>query len=109
MNTTASIFPQNKTINVDLCGFEGDRHTVLGNKLIRELGCNLVYSLKDADIYAFGEDLKVLKRELNFILNNKNILIYRGVWQRGLELRIRNALEAIEVAEKHDDVGVWLG
>ncbi len=93
----------------DLFGFEAHRQTVWGNEIMKELGCNMIYSLKDGDIYAFDEKLQELKRELNVILNNLDILVDKEIGVEYVEFRVKNAIEAITVAENYKDIGVYIG
>ncbi|QHW29392.1 hypothetical protein GZH47_00140 [Paenibacillus rhizovicinus] len=88
-------------------GFESYRSKLWGSKIMQEMGCQLIYSLKDGDIYAFDDDLKELKRELNVILDNLKII--EDVFGGGIDFRVQNAIEAVKVAEQYKDVGVYIG
>lgn len=55
----------------DVAGFEVYRRTVYGCMTARQLGLTLLPSLGDgADIYAEGEDLARLQREVDLLLAN---------------------------------------
>jgi len=90
-----------------LFGFESYRSKLWGSKIMQEMGCQLIYSLKDGDIHAFDDDLQALKRELNIILDNLKII--EDVFGDGIEFRVQNALEAVKIAEQFKDVGVYIG
>jgi hypothetical protein len=93
-----------------LFGVEVCRKELWGKEVMKELGCHMIYSLKDGDIYAFDEELQELKVELNIILNNIDIFEEKSTDGYGyVEFRVKNALEAIKVAEKYKDVGVYIG
>jgi hypothetical protein len=92
-----------------LFGFEAYRKTLWGRVIMRELGCRMIYSLKDRDIYAFDEDLQELKRELNVILSNIDFFENKTTYKDYVEFRVKNALEAIKVTEEYKDVGVYIG
>lgn len=92
-----------------LFGFEVYRKTVWGNDIMRELGCHMIYSLKERDIYAFDDDLQELKRELNVILSNISIFKDKAIGDDYVENRVKNAIEAINAAEKYKYCGVYIG
>ncbi len=93
----------------NLFGFEGYRQSVWGNEIIKEIGCDLIYSLKDGDIYAFDEKLQELKNELKVIVSNIEFLKSKEIGDDFIGFRVNNALEAIRVAEQYKDIGVWIG
>ena len=121
MSLMVYIISKDKNVNTDelekqipyphnfLFGFEVYRKTLWGNEIIRELGCHMIYSLKDRDIYAFDKDLQELKRELNVILSNISIFEDKAIGDEQVEFRVRDALEAIKVAEKCKDIGIYIG
>lgn len=92
-----------------LFGFEVYRKTLWGNEIMRELDCHMIYSLKDKDIYAFDENLQELKRELNVILDNIHRFDDIPTVDEYVEFRVKNALEAIKVAERYNNFGIWIG
>lgn len=92
-----------------LFGFESYREEVWGNDIMEQLGCHIIYSLKERDIYAFDAALQELKRELNVILNNMDIIENKVTVDEYVEFRVKNALEAIKIAEKYRNVGVYIG
>jgi hypothetical protein len=122
MSLIVTLFTHNETIDInelekqipapynDLFGFEVYRKTVWGSNVMKELGCKLIASLSETDIFAYGEDLQELKRECHVILSNIDHVVNRGIEREDfIVFRINNVLEAIKVAEKYDDVGVWIG
>lgn len=121
MSLMVSLISKDKSIDTDelekqitsphnfLFGVEVCRKELWGRKVVSELGCHMIYSLRDNDIFAFDEDLEELKRELNIILDNIEIYDNKETGDDYVEFRVKNALEAIKVAEKYKDVGVWIG
>lgn len=95
----------------DLFGFESCRKTLWGHKIIHELGCELIYSLKETNIYVFDEELEKLEKEFFIILKNfDKIEQHTGYNRDFVEFRVRNALEMIKVAlRERDTVGVTIG
>lgn len=92
----------------DLFGFENWRYLVWGHKIVKELGCELVYSLKETMVYAFDEEVLQLKNELQKLLDNiETFAEVANNDKSSIEFRIKNALEMIKIAEKNlDKVGV---
>lgn len=95
----------------DLFGFESSRKNLWGREIIHELGCELIYSLKKTNIYAFDEDLKKLEREFLILLEHFDIIERHTGYDRDfVEFRVRNALEMIKVAlREKDKVGITIG
>ncbi|QQZ64587.1 hypothetical protein JI735_34740 (plasmid) [Paenibacillus sonchi] len=95
----------------DLFGFESCRKTLWGHKIIHELGCELIYSLKETDIYVFDEELEKLEREFLILLEHFDIIKQHTGYDRDfVEFRARNALEMIKVAlRERNTVGVTIG
>ncbi len=95
----------------DLFGFEVCRHTLWGHPIVQELGCELIPSLKEMDIFAFDDDLEKLEREFLIVLNNIEVINQQtGYTREFIEFRARNALEMIKVAcRERELVGVWIG
>ena len=91
-----------------LFGFENWRYLVWGHKIVKELGCELVYSLKETMVYAFDEEVLQLKNELQKLLDNiETFAEVANNDKSSIEFRIKNALEMIKIAEKNlDKVGV---
>lgn len=94
----------------DLFGFEKWRQTLWGHKIIKDLGCDLVYSLRETNVFVYDSDVIKLKNEFLKILNNIDLLSEEtNIDKPSIEFRIRNGLEAIRIAEKYiDKVGVAL-
>lgn len=98
--------PYNKSF-----GFETCRETLWGINCIRELGCEMIYSLKNKDIIVFDEEIEKLKGELHNLLENIEIVkLHTSYDKEFIEFRIRNALEMIEIALKDIDtlgIAIW--
>jgi hypothetical protein len=94
----------------DLFGFEEWRKSVWGHKVMFTIGCELIYSLRESNVYVFDEDVINLKNELSKLLDNiEQIVKETNIDRSSIEFRVKNALEAIRVAEKNlDKVGVAL-
>ncbi|SES88464.1 hypothetical protein [Paenibacillus sp. NFR01] len=127
MSLMVSIIPKERSINIDtnylenqipaphnhLFGFESCRRTLWGNDVMSELGCKLIYSLKDGNIYAFDEGIEELRNELLTLLDNINLVKLRtgyGNDNDSIEFRVGNALEMIKVALKEKDkvgIAIW--
>ena len=92
-------------------GFESCRETLWGIDLIRELGCELIYSLKSRDIIVFDGEIEKLKSELLILLDNLDIIKLHTEYDKEfIEFRIGNALEMIKVALKEIDkvgIAIW--
>ena len=92
-------------------GFESFRNSLWGHEIIKTLGCEMVYSLKEYDIYAFNENILKLKSEFLIILENLDLVEKEtGIEKDAIEVRVNNALAYIEVAERNSDkVGIFIG
>ncbi|WP_438449466.1 hypothetical protein [Gorillibacterium sp. sgz5001074] len=92
-------------------GFESCRKTLWGIDLIRELGCELIYSLNSRDIFVFDEDIDKLKSELHILIDNLEIIKLHTIYNKDfIEFRVRNALEMIKVVLKEKDkvgIAIW--
>lgn len=94
----------------DLFGAESWRHKIWGSETLKELGCNVLISLKETNIYAEGKELEKLETELFLIKREiNNLPTYIKGDKKSLEFRIGNALEAIRIAKKHEHGGVYIG
>ena len=94
----------------DLFGFENWRHKVWGSPSLKNLGCEKLISLRSQDIYAEGEDLLVLQREIESIKDNIDRLSKElNVRTESFEFRLANVLEAIRIALKFPNGGVCIG
>ncbi|GAB5533606.1 MAG: hypothetical protein Roseis3KO_53830 [Roseivirga sp.] len=88
-------------------GSETWRQKIWGSKAVRDLECKLLPSLKGSNIYAEGENLEVLRTELNLLLENIDLISDRLNIDKGsLSFRINNALECVTIAQKHKNGGV---
>ncbi|MRN56097.1 hypothetical protein [Paenibacillus monticola] len=89
-------------------GFESCRKTLWGIDLIRELGCEKIYSLKSMDIFVFDSEIEKLRSELLILFDNLDIIKLHTIYDKDfIEFRIRNALEMIKVIlEEKDKVGI---
>lgn len=94
----------------DLFGFESWRHQVWGSKTIEQLGCSLLTTLRGTDIYAEGVKIEKLEAELLRIKSAiKSRSIQLKIAEDSIIFRVENALEAIRVAKKHRNGGVYIG
>jgi hypothetical protein len=60
----------------DLFGFEVWRKELWGHDIIKAIGCRLLFSLKETDIYVFDEDIQNLKNELNLVIENIDKIVH---------------------------------
>ena len=95
----------------DIFGFESTRQSLWGHDAIKNLGCELINSLKETDVFAFDEDVEVLKNEFLTILKNIDLISEQiNLEKWAIEIRVLNALEVIRIVERNlDEVGVALG
>ncbi|ETT45464.1 hypothetical protein BSK66_09905 [Paenibacillus odorifer] len=95
----------------NLFGFELCRKTLWGNDLISELGCELIYSLKNTNIFAFDEEIEKLESEFLILLDNLDTIeLHTDYDKEFIEFRVRNALEMIKVVFKEKDkvgIAIW--
>ncbi len=88
-------------------GPETWRQKVWGSKAIANVGCQLLPSLINTNIYAQGEDLEVLSTELRLILENIDFLSRNlNIDKLSLRFRINNALTCIALAQAYENGGV---
>lgn len=93
----------------DFFGFEIWRLTVWDSKTVRDLGCELLASLAHNDIYAEGEELVHLKRELQMMVENSTMTAsVLKLDKDGLDYKVNYALEAIRIATDFSNVGVCI-
>jgi hypothetical protein len=92
----------------ELFGVESWRANLWGHKIMKSIGCELIYSLQDSNIIAIDEDIIRLKVELNrIILNIDKISNVTNINKIDIEFRVLNAIEYIKIAEKNiNNVGV---
>ena len=95
----------------ELFGFESWRKEVWGNEIMESIGCNLLYSLSQKDVYVYDSDIQILKHELYKVIEQiETVSKVTRVNKEAIEFRVRNALEMVRVAEKHsDNVGIVIG
>lgn len=100
-----------ETDNNSLFGLENWRKSVWGSDEVKNMGCQILHTLKDNDIYAFDNNIGILKADLYLILKNiSSISDNNTIIKESIEIRINNALEVIRVAEMYlDKVGVYIG
>ncbi|WAS97965.1 hypothetical protein [Nannocystis punicea] len=91
----------------DLAGPERWRVTVYGSDAARALGLTLLPTLATEDVYAEGEELDVLEREIQVMLANTARWPAIGLEQ--LRFRFFNILEAIRLARAEAHGGVYVG
>ena len=94
----------------DLFGFENWRKLVWGHQIVKDLGCELIYSLNDSNVYVYDEEVLQLKNEFLVLLDNIEIVVKATNNDKSsIEFRIKNALETIKIVEQNlDKVGVAL-
>ena len=94
----------------DSLGSERWREELWGHSIMKSIGCDMIYELNVKNVYAFDEDISKLEIEFNKIMENIELISYlTKIKTEAIEFRVRNALEAIRVAQKHSDkVGVAL-
>ncbi|AIQ57841.1 hypothetical protein [Paenibacillus borealis] len=92
----------------NLFGFESYREKLWGMDTINELGCELIFSLKGTNIYAFDEDLDKLRSEFLILLDNLDVIqLHIGDYRDFIEFAAGNALEMIKIAlTEKDKVGI---
>lgn len=83
----------------DLAGFESTRLSFYGSEYARSLGLVLLPTLAHGDIYASGDDLAMLEREVRLLLDNLDPAADRAYWS----FRLNNILEAVRVAKAVSD------
>lgn len=95
----------------NLFGVESWRKRVWGHAIVHVFDCQILYSLKDGDVYVYDEDIPALKVELEILLENlAHISAETSMDEESLEFRIKNALEAIRVVMPHRDqagIALW--
>lgn len=93
----------------DLFGVEVWRYDVWGSKVLEEIGCKILTSLKITDIYA-EQELHQLEFELLSVKRKiKEISEKLKVDKAAFLFRIENAIEAIRVAKEYTNGGVFIG
>jgi hypothetical protein len=93
----------------DLFGFEQWRTTVWGSDEIRALGATLLPSLSTTGVFAEGDDLDRLDRELQSIAENiKDLATKLRVREDSLLFRVENARHCVYLARQLDGtVVIW--
>ena len=97
--------------NNGLFGFEIWRKSLWGNPIMYKLGCELIPTLKDTDIFATEKNLEKLKSELLIIKKNIiEISKHSEVDKDTIIDRVSNALDFIKIAEENNNViGINIG
>lgn len=97
--------------NNGLFGFESWRKSLWGSPIFLKLGCEIIPTLENIDIFAIEENLEKLKNDLLLINNNlKEISEYTKVDEESIQYRVLNALEFIKIAEEDNHIiGVYIG
>jgi hypothetical protein len=94
-----------------LFGVESWRKRVWGHDFVCVLGCTILFSLREGDVQVFDDEIPALKMEFDTLLEHLEQLSYEvGMDEESLELRIRNALEAIRIVMPHRDqagIALW--
>jgi hypothetical protein len=111
-----------------LAGFEALRAEFYGSEPVVQLGCTMLAGLRDHDVFAAGDELDVLDREVAMILDKLGELVSqltfaraargRVVMEDGIALpswpdylaeRLRNIAAAIATARQHPggEVVIW--
>ena len=94
----------------NLFGPEDWRKTVWGSGILKEINCVLLSSLNTQDIYAEDEQIQQLKKELKIAKKNiSQITGHLAINQESFQFRLDNAFEAIRIAEKQINGGIYIG
>jgi hypothetical protein len=97
--------------NNGLFGFEIWRKSLWGNPIMYKLGCEIIPTLQNTDIFATEKNLEKLKGELLIIKNNIiEISKCTEVDKDTIMDRVSNALEFIKIAEENNNIiGINIG
>jgi hypothetical protein len=114
MSLIVSIVSKNKSYDVssldkeispahtNLFGFESWRKDLWGHEIMNRLACNLLYSLRETDLYVYDGDVIKLKQELLTVLESLDVVSeHTSIDKISIAFRVNNALEAIRVVEDH--------
>jgi hypothetical protein len=88
----------------DLAGFEAWRDQIYAGPEARALGLKVLPRLANDDIYAEGTELLTLERETRALLGR-----YSSEEFESVAFRLLNILEAIRVAQREPNGGVYIG
>lgn len=95
----------------ELFGFEACRKNLWGHEIIKQIGCEMIYSLKESDIIVFDEEINILKCELVNILDNiETIQSVTDYNKEFIEFRVENVLEMIKIAVNEKEkvgIAIW--
>lgn len=122
MSLTVSIISQDESFDTtalekeipaphnDLFGVENCRYSLWGHSVMKNLGCNQIYSLRETNVYAYDDDVIELKKELEKILDKIELVSKETGFEKDyIEFRVKNALETIKIVEKNiEKVGLAL-
>jgi len=87
-----------------LAGFEALRKEFYGSEEVARVGCRLLNSLKEGDIFAEKEDLDVLQQEVETVLAKLDEIVPRLDLKTPADYiseRLHNIAEAIKTAKQH--------
>lgn len=94
----------------DLFGVEIWRSKVWGSKTLEQMGCKILNTLKNSDIYAENDEITQLETELLKIVHHiEEVSNQLNIHKDSLLFRVKNALEAIKVAKEQPNGGVCIG
>ncbi|MDC1162493.1 hypothetical protein OAT18_03545 [Tenacibaculum sp.] len=94
----------------DLFGSENWRYEVWGSLILNNFDCKLLPSLINQDIYAENGDILILKTEIETLKENIDYLSGKlDIRPESFEFRLDNAIEAIRLALKIENGGVYIG
>ncbi len=91
-------------------GFESFRNSLWGHEIMKELDCELLYSLRKTDIFVFDNDIIRLKNELHVVLANIQSVAGRtNLSEETIEVRVSNALAYLALAEENiENIGITI-
>lgn len=93
-----------------LFGFEQWRKTVWSSQTLKNLNLELLPMLAHGDIFAEYNELDKLLNEINLVMTHSNQISKElNLYQDSFEFRLKNAFEAIRIAKKYDNGGVYIG
>ena len=92
--------------NTGLFGFESWRTTLWGSAVIKNLGCEMLATLQEDDLFVTGRHVSILKEELLIIKENASMIsaAIEFIDTESILFRVENALGFIEVAASNESV-----
>ncbi len=92
----------------DLIGVEVCRTLLWGSGIMRSIGCTMLPSLAEGDIWATGDELKSLEHEAHTIIQNLGRVCREAGFDEGsIRFRLGNLLAAVRAAAEHGGA-VWI-